>query len=408
MTRAKFDYPDLDVPDSPLISSTPSTSFLSEVPGSAIAENIFNDPDSWEENNDAEDPLAWLVEEIEKFKVNSAELYGAFDPAVHDKKNPGLTPPASGVQLGSGLKGINKASKVRPISIPCFFESANDDDIQDQLSKILDVSGIPHHIRPLSSALTPPSSSSSKSTNYPLNIDTSTTVASTVDSPSPVVVHPSSITMSFLGWYGIYPESDLDLRSLRQQYRNTKSMVPSPSPAPSRDTFSHPPGEHASPIPPPGLEPPSHLPRSRSPAPTPPFTPSPPPAYSPTRSPAGSRPKSESNSRSNSISRSQSPTSTSAQATSSRDSNGPTRRRRLPSVPPEASSLLSFRSSSVPPPPESLAFASQQQESPVSCLRPLSSVRSLLVGPAGPRMRVSSRRSSQDSITREPPAPLRL
>jgi hypothetical protein len=399
MTRAKFDYPDLDVPDSPLISSTPFTSFLSGLPGSAIAENIFNDPDSWEENNDPEDPLAWLVEGIEKFKVNSAEVYGAFD---HDKKNPGLTSPAVGMQLGSGLKGINKASDVRPISIPCFFESADDDDIQDQLSKILDVSGIPHQIRPLSSPLTPPSSSK---INYPLNINsTSNIVGSTVDSASPVV---ASITMSFLGWYGVYPESELDLRSLRQQYRksiNTKCMpvIPSPSPAPSGDTFSHPPTERVSPIPPPGLESPPHLPRSRSSAPIPP---SPPPPYSRTRSPAGSRPQSESKSRSNS--RSQSPTSTSAQDTSSRDSNIPTRRRRLPSVPPEASPPTS-RSSPVLPSPELPALASQQQESPISRLRPLSSVRSLLVGPAGPRMRVSSRRSSQDSISREPPVPLRF
>lgn len=384
----KFNYPDLDILDSPLMS--PFTSSLNEIPGSAIAENIFNDPHSWEENDDADadadadedmEPLAWLVEEIEKFKANSADLYGAFDLAVGDKRNPGLTPLTGEMQLGTGLKGIDRTSKIRPISIPCFFEPAHDEDIQDRLSKILDASGIPHYVRPLSSALTPPSTS--KITYYPSNlkINTSTVAGSTVDGPSPVAVHSSSITMSFLEWYGIYPESDQNLHSLRQQYRKSinsriaESMIPPPD-------HAMPPSPPLSMLPP-GLEPP---PRSRSPGSTSIQSPS----YLRRRSPAGSRPNSSRRSRSGSDSRSQSPTST--QDIYRRDSDTPTRRRRLPSIPLEASPL--------PPPPSSPKLPSSeppsQQLRPPSTSRPLPSISS----PAGPRTRPGSRVSSQDSTTR--------
>jgi len=370
MVREKFDYLDLDVLDSPLMSSTPFT-FLNGVPGSAIAENIFNDPHSWEDDGDVEDraldPLAWLAEGIEKFKTNSADVYGAFDLAITDKRKSGLFPPAADgrMELGSGLKGIKRASKIRPISIPYLFEPAHDENIQDQLSKILDASGIPHHIRPLSSSLSPPSA------HYPSKINTPTVAGSTVDGPSPVVAHSSSITMSFLEWYGIYPEAELNLRSLRQQPRT------------SINSF----------IPPPGLEPP------QSPA----LASSQPPPY--TRSPAGSRPNSGSRSRSSSNLCSQSPTHISVQRLSNRDSNvsnGPRRRRRLPSIPPEASPLPPLRSSPVLPSTERElpALAPQLQEPTTSSLRPLSSVRSPLVGPAGPRTRANSRRRSEESITR--------
>ena len=393
MTRAEFNYPDLDILDSPLLSSTP---YLNGIPGSAIAENIFNDPDSWEDNDD--EPLAWLAEEIEKFKANSADVYGAFDPAVDNKRNPGLTPTT---QLGTGLKGIDRTSNIRPISIPCF-ESAHDDDIQDRLSKFLDASGIPHYIRPLSSALTPPSTS--KTTyHYPLKINTSTVAGSTMDGPSPVFLHSSSITMSFLEWYGIYPESDQNFHSLRQQYRksiNSKiaaSTVPPlghdmPPLPPSRHTLLHSPGECSSSIPPPGLEPPPHhVPRSRSSAPT--LTQSTP--YLRTRtSPAGSRPNSNIRSRSSSDSRSQSPTST--QGISRRESEAPTRRR-LPSIPLEASPLPPLGSPPKLPATESPALASQL------LVRPPSSSRTLpyaVCSPAGPRTRASNRVHSQDLTTR--------
>ena len=325
------------------------------------------------------EPLAWLVEEIEKFKSNSADLYGAFDPAYDSKKNPDLTPLNGDMQLRTGLKGIDRTSKIRPISIPYFFEpaSAHDEDIQDRLSKILDASGIPHYVRPLSSDLSPPSTS--KSTYFPSKINTSIVTGSNVDGPSPLTVHSSSITMSFLEWYGIYPESDQNLRSLRQQYRksiNSKKMASSLSPPPN---YTMPPSPPLS-IPPPGLEPP---PRSRRPPASTSTQSSP---YLHSWSPAGSRPNSNARARSASNSRSQSPTI--MQDMSRRDSDAPTRRRRLPSIPLESSLL--------PPPPASPKFSStelsSQQPRPASTSRPLPSISS----PAGPRTR-GSRVSSQES-----------
>jgi len=316
--------------------------------------------------------------EIEKFKAKSADVYGAFDLPVDNKKNPSLTSPTGEVQLGTGLKGIDRTSNIRPISIPCFYEPAHDEDIQDRLSKILDASGIPHYIRPLSSDLTPPSTSKFNY-HHPLKINTSIVAGSAVDRPSPVSLH-SSITMSFLEWYGIFPESDQNLRSLRQQYRksiNNSKMAGSMIPPPTHAMPLSPPSS----IPPPGLEPPSHLPRSRSPSLT--STESPPVRR---QSPAGSRPNFNNRSRSSSDSRTQSPTST--QNISRRDSDTPTRRRRLPSIPLEASLL--------PPPSTELPALTPQQQRPPSTSRPLPSVCS----PAGPRTRAGNRVNSQDLITR--------
>ena len=123
------------------------------------------------------------------------------------------------------------------------------------------------------------------------------------------------------------------------------------------------------------LEPSPQLPRPRSPV----SILSHPPPRSRTRSPAGSRPNSKSRCF-------QSPPSTSAQTISSRDSNGPTRRR-LPSIPLEASPLPSPHSSSpIHSSTESPPLASQ---SSASSSRP-HSVRT----PLGPRTRASSRTCS--------------
>ena len=427
MARAKFDYPDLDVLDSPLVSPTPFTS-LGGIPGSAIAENIFNDPDSWEENDIDDDadldvlalnPFTWLVGEIEKFKANSADVSAAFEPAAHGKRRPSLTPPGGGMNLGTGLRGIDQTNnRVRPISINCFFEPDNDEDIQGQLSKILDAGGIRHHVRPLSSALSPPSSSRSGYTS--MKINSSTVANPTEDDPSPFPLYSASITQSFLEWYGIYPDSDLNLSSLRQQLRKSlnpkipASVLPSPMQAmrssptsPSRDKFSHPTHKRASSIPPPGLEPPSRLSRSRSPVPmsTQPrnlsevFSASPPP-YSRTQ------PTTQSRSPSSSNSPSQSPTATSVQGGSNSDTNGAPRRRRLPTIPPASPPCPPRRSLTAPPSTTSPAPTSQLQ---LSASRPISSARSPLVGPAGPRTRLNSRMSGQNStagvasLPRRPP-----
>ncbi|KAF8804187.1 hypothetical protein BYT27DRAFT_7194933 [Phlegmacium glaucopus] len=444
MVRAKFNYPDLDVLDSPLMSPTPLTS-VGGIPGSAIAERIFNDPDSWEENDDTDvpkdsphDPLAWLVDEIEKFRANSADVYGAFvDPVAYGKRKPGLMTPPAGGEFGTGLKGIGRTN-IRPISITSFIEPQ---DIQAQLSKILDSGGISYQVHPLSSAISPPSASSSSSVYTPVQIHSASTVASsTEDGPSPVAIYSASTTMSFLEWYGIFTDSPLNSRSMIQRRKPVKSKIPAlkaptprrtirssslVSPIPSKDTFSRPPEKRVSSVPPPGLEPPTclplSLPRSQSPAPTPSQPPVPsnptrvlsasPPPYTRTSSPAGSRSNSNPSSRSSSNSRSQPHTGTPVQGVSDSDLNGTTRRSRLPSIPPDpnARSMPSLQvqvhspvpvvsrlassplRSSTAPPSSNLTgtFMSPELTSQLSESRPLSAVRSPLVRPAGPRARAS-------------------
>ncbi|KAJ3509099.1 hypothetical protein NLJ89_g5398 [Agrocybe chaxingu] len=264
MFRGRFTHPDLDVLDSPLVSATPFTC-TTGIPGSALAERIFNDPESWEDTDGEEgdypedidaDSLAWLTEEIEKIKAHSAGLepHPSFAHASSDTKGATLMPPVSAVpqnvreSIRTGLKRrLTRKKSVRPISLAALFQPSDEDfssDIQKQLSKILESGGIPHHIRPhpLSSALSPPSTSGSLTSNAssldsPLQIQTASTVAHSNggESPSPVAIYSASATLSFLEWYGIYPDSPrLDpsrQKSMRQKSVRQKGpalQVPSP------------------------------------------------------------------------------------------------------------------------------------------------------------------------------------
>lgn len=312
MFRAKkFNYPDLDVLDSPLMSPNPLSAILGNVPGSAIAERIFNDPDSWEDTDaddsdfpvdvDGQDQLAWLTEEIEKFKagMDSARLEDSpSTPTDKDKislslvetPTSGTTPalvPKNRVSLirgdaNAGWKGIGKKGNVRPISLAALFEHSDDDfssEIQLQLSKILESGGIPHHIRPIphSSALSPPSTSGSSSTlDTPLHLHTASSAGrSGPESPSPISVYSASATLSFLEWYGIYPDSPrLDLAGRRMQPKSARLQAPVlqvPSPRhvirpPSSllssttvvEPYNNPPAKRTSSVAPPGLDAPSN------------------------------------------------------------------------------------------------------------------------------------------------------
>ena len=487
MLRGTFNYPDLDVLDSPLMSPTP---LASGIPGSALAERIFNDPDSWEDNQVEEDDfpvdanldrLSWLLaEEVEKFKRTSAisekavSLINTPTSAVHQNVKSSIRREA----VGTGLKGIGgKRSSVRPISLAALFEHSNEDfssEIQQQLSKILETGGIPHHIRPYppSSGLSPPSSSDTVSSiDTPLQIRTAVTTNSGEISPSPVNIYSASATLSFLEWYGIYPDSPrLDLAGLPQKSLRMKTpllQVPSPRhpvrPSPllsSSETAAPPPAQRASPVPPPGLEPPSKETESAashrpSKTPTPPPVPTapangnntdqPPPPPEPT-----TLARSESNpNEGRRLPHTALPPYTKAPSpqlliarSSSSGSNHPVpstrpRRinggsfdaayiRRLPSIPPESSNSRpstpqphpdtavertpSLTRSTPSPAPSSassssLSSAGQQQSAD---RRPVS-VRSPLGGPAGPRVR--SRGAGVPSIAstmgRRPPG-LRL
>ncbi|KAF8966783.1 hypothetical protein BDZ97DRAFT_1756374 [Flammula alnicola] len=307
MLRGTFNYPDLDVLDSPLMSPTPLTGFLSGVPGSALAERIFNDPESWGDDDDdygdfPEDvdgeQLAWLAEELEKVRGGKSAGVEAFDVQTPTEKG-GMkliaTPPVSGVppfirrDAGAGWKGIGNRRSVRPISLAALFEHSDEDfsgEIQQQLSKILESGGIPHHIRPYphSSALSPPSTSgTSSSLDSPLQIQTASLVATSGSSgeisPSPVTIYSASATLSFLEWYGIYPDSPrLDLNGRRSimlhppksaRQKTPMLQVPSPRHAARRssvlDTPVIPPSmKRASSVPPPGLDIPADVSSSSS------------------------------------------------------------------------------------------------------------------------------------------------
>ncbi|KAF9039337.1 hypothetical protein BJ165DRAFT_381646 [Panaeolus papilionaceus] len=251
MLRGKINYlPDLDVLDSPLGSPVPFTAAFS-IPGSALAERIFNDPDSWEDTDVEEgdfpedvmmnDQMAWLTEEIEKFRASSAGIEPSIPFEVvfdKDSKDKGLiaSPADDGKVDADSWKGIGKRKSVRPISLAALFDRPNDEfsaDIQQQLSKILDSGGIRHQVRPLSSAMSPPSSSDTNSTiDTPLHVHSASSISSSgsrLSSPSPINIHSASATLSFLEWYGIYPDTPkLDTNARRSIIQRRKSKRNSP------------------------------------------------------------------------------------------------------------------------------------------------------------------------------------
>ncbi|RXW20496.1 hypothetical protein EST38_g5369 [Candolleomyces aberdarensis] len=247
MQRGNF--PDLDLPDSPLLSATIPAG-LGPVPGSALAERIFNDPDAWETEDFGEDmlsdPMAWFTEELERFRLNSAassdtafssgtDDEGASSDAELDKvtfmPSPGLT-----VQ-GSLVKGIKRKS-LRPISLAALFKHSGEDlpkDVQAQLANIIESGGLPLTV---GKGLPSTTTSSSSAT-----LSSAATEMSSQPSPSPVVVHSASATLSFLEWYGIYPDSPLrDISFRKSIYANSRKPktpgphlhIPSPKAAQSR------------------------------------------------------------------------------------------------------------------------------------------------------------------------------
>ncbi|KIM44354.1 hypothetical protein M413DRAFT_379607 [Hebeloma cylindrosporum] len=467
MLRGSFNYPDLDVPDSPLMSPTPLTS---GIPGSALAERIFNDPDSWEDNQIDDDDfpedvsIDWLAEEFERFKRTSIIA----NPTM-EKPVPLINTPTSAVhqnvrrsirkEAGTGLKGPigGKRGSVRPISLAALFDHSNEDfssEIQQQLSKILETGGIPHHIGPYPSLSPPSSSDTASSIDSPLQIRTAAIGNNSGEiSPSPVNIYSASATLSFLEWYGIYPDSPrLDLAGLPPKSLRMKTpllQVPSPKhpmrPSPllnSSETAAPPPAQRASPIPPPGLEPPPMETEITVASRRPSKTPSPPPVP---RAPASSdntdqlpkeqtaRSRSESSSRegrrlphtasppyrdpsppqppiarSSSSGSNHSVTSSRPRRPDGGSFDSATHIRRLPSIPPEPSAARPQtppqplpeppiqrttslnRASPSPAPPSSSASASSTVQQQQTDRRPVS-VRSPLGGPAGPRVRTRTR-----------------
>ncbi|KAG6837586.1 hypothetical protein H0H93_007000 [Arthromyces matolae] len=81
--------PDLDSLESPLISANPLGSLLGVVPGSALAERIFNDPDAWHaadrDDDDGDlrdaDTMKWFTDEVGSYHTDDF----AFPPIDQDK-----------------------------------------------------------------------------------------------------------------------------------------------------------------------------------------------------------------------------------------------------------------------------------------------------------------------------------
>ncbi|KAF8183639.1 hypothetical protein BJ912DRAFT_975974 [Pholiota molesta] len=398
MLRGRFNYPDLDILDSPLVSSAPFTAAFSNIPGSAIAEKIFNDPESWGDDDEDHgdfpedvdgEQLAWVTEELEKVvgKVAGNELHASTTNAPAPREKGSLVPASLPPHLQASLKrdpsiawkGIGKRGPVRPISLTGLFENSNEDfsdEIQQQLSKILESGGIPHHLRPYphSSALSPPSTSGTTSTlDSPLQIQTAHS-AGNRDDPSPINIYSASATLSFLEWYGIYPDSPRlnGRRSIMQPKSALQKTpllhVPSPRHAsrppsllvtPLANPYVAPPAKRASSVPPPGLDIPADVQselqevsssrRSRSPTPL---------RRARSPSPMGARPQPALSvietlpARAVSIERGRSlqhtaPPPYSRAASLQRSDSAPSRRR-LPTIPPESGS--ESRSSTPPVP----------------------------------------------------------
>ncbi|KAF6756562.1 hypothetical protein DFP72DRAFT_810008, partial [Ephemerocybe angulata] len=239
---------ELDFLESPLMSpAMPSGVSLGPVPGSALAERIFNDPESWEtedlDEDGAVDPMAWFIEEVERFRLNSAASSAtAFSSETEmdsdrdllsdddDEDEDGLDEldKRDGSAPKTGLKGIKrKSATLRPISLTAFFEHSGTDlpeEVQLQLAKIIESGGLApafgKGISPASSLSTTPSTGSSSS---------SSTAATDPSSASPVNVHSASATLSFLEWYGIYPDTPASAASFRKSiYANARKARNSP------------------------------------------------------------------------------------------------------------------------------------------------------------------------------------
>ncbi|KAF9481468.1 hypothetical protein BDN70DRAFT_876257 [Pholiota conissans] len=466
MFRGNFNYPDLDVLESPLLSSAPFTAAFSNIPGSAIAEKIFNDPESWGDDDEdrgdfpedvENEQLVWLTEELEKVigKVAGNEPDDDLDASTPTEKGSLIATPVSSLpphfkaslkrDPSIAWKGIAKRGTVRPISLAGLFDHQDEDfsnEVQQQLSKILESGGIPHHLRPYphSSALSPPSTSGTTSTlDSPLQIQTAHTTGNRED-PSPVTIYSASATLSFLEWYGIYPDSPrMDLRrSIMQPPKSARQRgpmlhVPSPRhasrPASLLATPVALPTKRASSVPPPGLNLPSEEPREQKAAsPTQRNrSPSPPPRVR-SPSPMGARPlaaqsmdvrptRAVSTERGCSLPHAEPPPY--EHTTSLQRSESTPSRRRLPSIPPESGS--NSRSSTPPvqappvaaavavahppsrtvtppqairPPPRTVTPPSLQHHAAQTVSRPCSSIRSPPLGPAGPRTRARGRDST--------------
>lgn len=243
-------YPDLDLLDSPLISANPFGTMLG-VPGSAIAEKIFNDPESWQdsdkENLDREttkDPMAWLAEELEKFQGdelspierNTEVTLRPFSGRYKVMPKPSLTLPSlNGVH--TKWEGVQEGETQS--YLPIFERSGLNLtlDLNLRLSKIWESGGNIFRSFPSPVTFSPPPSPSTDDSDAPKNLTTRAGISSldletTMERESSSIISPVAITSTSTTWsilelYGVPPTPRLEYSSRTEAF---ESYPPTPAP----------------------------------------------------------------------------------------------------------------------------------------------------------------------------------
>ncbi|KAG6841658.1 hypothetical protein C0991_008643 [Blastosporella zonata] len=212
--------PDLDSLESPLISANPFGSILGVVPGSALAERIFNDPESWhgadDDDGDLKDVevMTWLADEVEKYDVNADELrLSPVDRDVDLMLKPfserfklSATP---GSEKHTNWEGIAKEDRM-PL-LPLFDHTSLDLSLNVDLrmSKIWDAKGKMFHSvqSPTNEAKTHPSVPDNPRLAAPPALDLGSADNTLSPILSPLSVASASTTWSILEWYGVHPNT---------------------------------------------------------------------------------------------------------------------------------------------------------------------------------------------------------
>ncbi|KAG5641456.1 hypothetical protein DXG03_005145 [Asterophora parasitica] len=253
------DVPDLDLPESPLISANPFGSTLGVVPGSALAERIFNDPRSWggsDDDNDDEllaskDAITWLADEMAKY--SGEEL--ALSPVDRDVDI--MLKPFAERFKRVATSGPNKSTRWEGVlqddneHFPPLFEHTSLDlslNFDLRLSKIWDSGGKMFH-ESFPSQWSPSKDRSPTKRSIPLSATNNVQLVAALPaldlavdgrlSPmvSPVAVASASTTWSILEWYGVHPGTPR-MSSLFGQTRFPPTPIKANPPASQTPTSS--------------------------------------------------------------------------------------------------------------------------------------------------------------------------
>ncbi|KAG6811580.1 hypothetical protein H0H92_006744 [Tricholoma furcatifolium] len=210
--------PDLDSLESPLISANPFGSILGAVPGTALAEKIFNDPDSWQTADDDDDDLhdtaeaiAWLAEEVDTCHVSTD---GPSLSPVDRDVDLMLKPLSEKLNLSfnsgseANWKGMEQVNKMH---LPLFNHTSLDLslNVDLRLSKIWDSKGkmfqSPESPADSPEAVTPVADNTRIPAPPALNLGAADNTLSPIVSPFPIA--SASTTWSILEWYGVHPNT---------------------------------------------------------------------------------------------------------------------------------------------------------------------------------------------------------